>query len=124
MGGLVGLKHVFADQIDEKESRIHIITDSKHNRHQRICTRADISTGSLVSLACSDHNLSAYGIIIVDEAHLHTVSTDLLLGFLKGVSVTRHNDLKIVIMTTPVYAESFKSFFQDSALVELPKSAT
>lgn len=121
MGGLVGLKHVFADQIDEKESRIHIITDSKHNRHQRICTRADISTGSLVSLACSDHNLSAYGIIIVDEAHLHTVSTDLLLGFLKGVSVTRHNDLKIVIMTTPVYAESFKSFFQDSALVELPE---
>jgi HrpA-like RNA helicase len=90
-----------ADRIDEVESRIHIITD-----------------GSLVALAKSDEILSKYGIIVVDEAHQHTVATDVLLGLARELVTTR-DDLKIVIMSATIDVGSFRNFFPGSEVVEV-----
>ncbi|KAI6800581.1 P-loop containing nucleoside triphosphate hydrolase protein [Hortaea werneckii] len=103
VGGLVGLRHKTADQIDQAKSRLHIITD-----------------GSLVALAKADQRLSNYGIIIVDEAHQHTCATDLLLGLLKDLSAQRGDSLKIVIMSATIDTDSFLNFFPGSVVVEVP----
>lgn len=57
--------------------------------------------------------------IVVDEAHQHTVSTDLLLGLLKELAIKRATDLKIVIMSATIDTEQFKAFFPGSAVHEV-----
>ncbi|KAL8151775.1 hypothetical protein V2J09_021583 [Rumex salicifolius] len=43
-----------------------------------------------------DRKLTSYSVLIVEEAHQRTVSTDLLLGFLKNLAVSG-GDLKVII---------------------------
>jgi len=46
-------------------------------------------------------------VVAVSDAHERTVSTDLLLGLLKKVQRVRR-DLRVVIITTPPTAATFK----------------
>lgn len=47
-------------------------------------------------------------VVAVSDAHERTISTDLLLGLLKKVQRVRH-DLRVVIITTPPTAATFRS---------------
>jgi len=69
----------------------------------------------LVAIAKSDSQLRAYDVVVVDEAHQHTVATDLLLGLLKQLTTTR-SDLKIVVMSATIDTEQFKAFFPGSVV--------
>jgi pre-mRNA-splicing factor ATP-dependent RNA helicase DHX15/PRP43 len=51
--------------------------------------------------------LSKYGVVILDEAHERTLSTDILFGLIKEV-MTRRKDLKIVVMSATLNAERFQ----------------
>lgn len=82
------------------------------------CSPTNAVTGSLLAVAERDRNLSEYGAIIVDEAHNHTVQSDLLLGLLRHLAVSRKSDLKIIIMSATINAKTFLEFFQDAAPVE------
>lgn len=53
---------------------------------------------------------------MIDEAHQHTIATDLLLGFLKELLAQRP-DLKVVIMSATIDTDRFLEFF-DGAKVE------
>lgn len=77
-----------------------------------------IYSGSLLAIATRDPTLSEYGIIVIDEAHQHTVPTDILLGLLKSLSQSR-KDLKIVIMSATIDAELFTKFFGTAEVVEV-----
>ena len=74
--------------------------------------------GTIVATSKSDPSLSDYSVIIVDEAHQHTVPTDLLLGRLKSLLNTR-KDLKVVIMSATINAKLFTDFFSGSNLMAL-----
>lgn len=74
--------------------------------------------GTLVAAARRDPKLSAYGAIVVDEAHQHTVPTDILLGLLKGL-VTKRDDLKVIIMSATIDAAKFRGFFPGSVVKEV-----
>ncbi|KAB8339157.1 hypothetical protein FH972_022093 [Carpinus fangiana] len=96
IGQEVGYSIRFEDLTSEK-TRIKFLTD-----------------GLLLREALVDPLLSRYSVIMVDEAHERSLSTDILLGVLKKIRKKRP-ELRIVVSSATLQAEDFLNFFTDTA---------
>lgn len=70
----------------------------------------------LLREAMNDPLLEQYGVLILDEAHERTLSTDILLGLLKEV-VKRRKDLKLIVMSATLDAGKFQAYFDNAPLL-------
>lgn len=72
-----------------------------------------LTDGLLIREALVDPLLSRYSIVMVDEAHERSVSTDILLGLLKKIRKKRP-ELRIIISSATLQAEQFLAFFSST----------
>uniref|UniRef100_A0A0N5BFJ7 RNA helicase n=1 Tax=Strongyloides papillosus TaxID=174720 RepID=A0A0N5BFJ7_STREA len=95
IGDLVGYKIRFESACSDN-TKIKFMTD-----------------GIMLRELTSDPLLVKYSIIIIDEAHERSTTTDVLLGLLRKVMTIR-NDLRIIVSSATLDAELFKNFFEEN----------
>ncbi|KAK9469952.1 P-loop containing nucleoside triphosphate hydrolase protein [Lipomyces arxii] len=98
IGDVVGYSIRFEDMASDK-TRIKYMTD-----------------GMLLRELLVDPLLSRYSVVMIDEAHERTISTDILLCILKKV-VKRRKDLRVIISSATLQAEEFAQYFGDKSRI-------
>ena len=94
VGQLVGYAIRFENLVDDDLTKIKFMTD-----------------GYLLREMMSDPLLLKYSVIMIDEAHERTLSTDIALGLLKKI-IRKRPDLRLVISSATLNAQEFKDFFE------------
>lgn len=94
VGEEVGYSIRFEDATSSK-TRIRFLTD-----------------GMLLREALFDPLLSRYSVVMIDEAHERSLNSDVLLGLLKKIRKKRP-ELRVIVSSATVQAESFVDFFAD-----------
>ncbi|KAK5660774.1 hypothetical protein OQA88_12141 [Cercophora sp. LCS_1] len=80
-----------------------------------------LTDGLLIREALVDPLLSRYSVIMVDEAHERSISSDILLGLLKKIR-KRRPELRIIISSATLQAEDFCNFFSENGQDKTPSA--
>nr|BAJ89152.1 predicted protein [Hordeum vulgare subsp. vulgare] len=81
-----------------------------------------LTDGVLIREMMEDPLLSKYSVIMIDEAHERSISTDILLGLLKKIQRLRP-ELRLIISSATIEARSMSTFFSNRRKNSLLKPA-
>ncbi|OAJ38296.1 hypothetical protein BDEG_22243 [Batrachochytrium dendrobatidis JEL423] len=106
VGESVGYTVRFDNQSDDRLTKIKYLTD-----------------GMLFREILQDPLLSKYSAIMIDEAHERSLYTDILIGVLKKIFKKRP-ELRIIISSATLDAESFHEFYNTNATSDKEKDTS
>ncbi len=101
IGEVVGYQHRYQKLVSET-TRVKFMTD-----------------GVLLAETRHDPLLTAYDVIIVDEAHERSLNVDFLLGILKRI-LAKRRDLKVIVSSATLDTEKFSAFFSNAPTILVP----
>jgi len=93
LGDEVGYTIRFDDVTDPLRTRVRVMTD-----------------GLLIREMMRDPLLTQYSVIMLDEVHERSIFTDILLGLMKKI-LRKRKDLRLIISSATLDAETFRDFF-------------
>ncbi|PIA31073.1 hypothetical protein AQUCO_05300119v1 [Aquilegia coerulea] len=78
-----------------------------------------MTDGMLLREFLGEPDLASYSVLMVDEAHERTISTDVLFGLVKDVARFR-SDLKLIISSASLDANKFSDYFDCAPIFNIP----
>uniref|UniRef100_A0A7N1A962 RNA helicase n=1 Tax=Kalanchoe fedtschenkoi TaxID=63787 RepID=A0A7N1A962_KALFE len=78
-----------------------------------------MTDGMLLREFLSEPDLSSYSVLMIDEAHERTVSTDLLFGLVKDIARYRP-ELKLLVLSATLDTAKFSDFFDSAPIFNIP----
>jgi len=102
LGKEIGYTIRFEDYSSEENTLIKYVTD-----------------GILVRECLSDHNLSKYNIIILDEAHERSLYTDILFALCKKAVLRRNGDLRLIITSATLDTKLFSEYYNNCSVFQI-----
>ncbi|KAL2528540.1 RNA helicase family protein [Forsythia ovata] len=78
-----------------------------------------MTDGVLLKETLKDSDLEKYRVVVMDEAHERSLSTDVLFGILKKV-VARRRDFKLIVTSATLNAQKFSNFFGSVPIFRIP----
>lgn len=103
--------------LDESDSKVAL--KMRFQDDTTPSTKIKVMTdGILLEEIKKDPYLSAYSVLIIDEAHERSLNIDFTLGLLKGILPTR-KDLKVIISSATINPKEFSVFFDNAPILSI-----
>lgn len=79
-----------------------------------------VTDGMLLREFLSQPDLKDYDVIIIDEAHERSMSTDIVMGLVKDIARFRGDDVRVVISSATLNTKKFSAYFDDAPVYTVP----